>query len=99
VAHPQIFCNQVDQAPTAGIDYPGVKGISVTAGLLEATGNQVLQLRLEDNLIAGVLSDASLFANLGSGASGNAISVSKASAPGCSSTTFQLPCPLPIRRK
>jgi hypothetical protein len=82
VAHPQIFCNQVDQAPTAGIDYPGVKGISVTAGLLEATGNQVLQLRLEDNLVGGVLNDASLFADLGNGASGNSISMARTSAPG-----------------
>ena len=82
VAHPQIYCNQVDQAPTAGLDYPGIKGISVTAGLLEATGNQVLALRMENNLVGGVLNDTALFANLGTGASGNTISVSKISAPG-----------------
>lgn len=82
VAQPQIFCNQVDQAPTIGIDYPGIKGISVTAGLLEATGNRVLQLRMEDNLVGGVLNDVALFANLGSGASGNSISISSVSAPG-----------------
>ena len=82
VAHPQISCNQVDQAATAGLDYPGIKGISVTAGLLEATGNQVLQLRSENNLVGGVLNDTALFTNLGNGASGNSISVSKISAPG-----------------
>ena len=39
----QVFCNQVDQIPTLGLGYPGIKGITVTAGLLNATGNQVEQ--------------------------------------------------------
>jgi len=83
VAYPQIFCNRVDQAPTLGLDYPGIKGISVTAGLLDASRNQVLLLRLEDNLVGGVLNDAALFANLGSGAAGNSISTSRIPPGGC----------------
>jgi hypothetical protein len=74
----QISCNQVDQIPTLGLDYPGIKGITVTAGLLNATGNQVQQVHVEDNLIGGVLSDAAFFANLGDGASGNTISTTGA---------------------
>jgi hypothetical protein len=73
----------VDQIPTLGVTpASGIKGIDVTAGLDAASGNQVLALRMEDNLVGGVLNDASLFANLGSGASGNTISISKVSVPG-----------------
>jgi len=83
VAHPQIFCNQIDQLPTNGLATPsGVNGITVTAGLEAATGNQVLQVRVENNLIAGALGDASFFANVGDGASGNSISISRISTPG-----------------
>ena len=81
VSAAQISCNQVDQTPTFGVTpSSGIKGINVTAGLLNANGNQVQQLRVLDNLVGGVLGDASLFANL-SGASGNAISISQISAP------------------
>ena len=83
VAHPQIFCNQIDQLPTNGLATPsGVNGITVTAGLDAASGNLVQQVRVENNLIAGALSDASFFANLGDGASGNTMSISKVSVPG-----------------
>jgi hypothetical protein len=82
VSAAQIYCNQVDQIPTLGVTpASGIKGIDVTAGLDAATGNRV-QVRVENNLIAGVLNDASFFANLGDGASGNTISVSKISVPG-----------------
>jgi hypothetical protein len=74
----QIFCNQVDQIPTLGLDYPGIKGIDVTAGLLNATGNQMQQVHVEDNLIGGVLSGAAFFTNLGAGASANTISTTGA---------------------
>jgi len=74
VSAARIYCNQVDQIPTLGVTpASGIKGIDVTAGLDAAGGNQVLQVRVENNLIAGVLSDASFFANLGDGASGNSI--------------------------
>ncbi|MGA3018798.1 MAG: hypothetical protein ABSF62_16890 [Bryobacteraceae bacterium] len=83
VAHPQIFCNQLDQVATLGIaPSSGVQGINVAAGVDVATGNRVLGVRVENNLIAGVLNDASFFANLGDGASGNSISVSRILAPG-----------------
>ena len=89
VSDAQVSCNRVDQAPTIGLDYPGVKGINVTAGLLDATGNQVLQLRLENNLVGGVLNDTALFPNLGSGASGNTISGSRIPVPvGCDPRTL-----------
>jgi len=82
VAHPQIFCNQIDQLPALGLPpSSGIKGINVTAGFETATGNQVQEVRVENNLIAGVFSDAAFFANLGDGASGNAISGSRVSAP------------------
>jgi uncharacterized protein (TIGR03437 family) len=81
VSGAQIFCNQVDQTPTIAVQhgfYTGIKGINVAAGLLDATGNQVNQLSVYDNLVAGVLGDASLFANL-AGATGNTISISQIS--------------------
>jgi len=73
VSAAQIFCNQVGQTPRA---QSGIKGINVIAGQEDAHGNQVQQLYLKDNLVAGVLGDASLFPNLGDGASGNTISMS-----------------------
>jgi uncharacterized protein (TIGR03437 family) len=81
VSAAQISCNQLDQTPTLGLDFPGIQGIDVIAGLLAASGNQVQQLTVYDNLVAGVLGDASLFANLGSGASGNTISITQISGP------------------
>ena len=93
VSAAQIYCNQVDQIPTLGVTpASGIKGIDVTAGLDAATGNQVLQVRVENNLIAGALSDASFFANLGDGASGNSISGSRVSVPGsCDPRTPAMP--------
>ena len=83
VSAAQIFCNQVDQAPTISVQhgfYTGIKGINVATGILDAHGNQVNQLSVYDNLVAGVLGDASLFANLAA-ATGNTISISNISAP------------------
>lgn len=83
VSAAQIFCNQVDQAPTLGVTpSSGIKGITVAAGAgeLAASGNQV-QVSVVDNLVAGVLGDASLFANLESGASGNTMSITQISGP------------------
>jgi len=87
VSAAQIFCNQIDQAATAnqgGNSYPqGVESINVAAGV-DANGNQVQQLYIADNLVAGVLGNPSLFANLGAGASGNAISTSSSPTPAIS---------------
>jgi uncharacterized protein (TIGR03437 family) len=85
VAGAQIFCNQVDQIPTLGVTpSSGIKGINVVAGLDEASGNQVSQLYIADNLVAGVLGGASTFANLGTGGSGNTISTSASPTPAIS---------------
>lgn len=85
VSGAQIFCNQVDQAPTLALaPYPGVKGINVTAGVLSANGNQVQQLYVADNLIAGILSAASTPAYLGTSGSGNTISTSSTPTPAIS---------------
>lgn len=82
VAGAQIFCNQLDQIPTMGVmPSSGIKGINVVAGLDEASGNQVQQLLVIDNLVAGVLGGASNFSYLGSGGSGNTLSISQASTP------------------
>jgi hypothetical protein len=78
VAHPQIFCNQVDQIPNPNVaSTPETTGINVSAGVEVANGNLVLGARVENNLILGTLGDASFFPNLGTGTSGNSISVSK----------------------
>ena len=69
MAHPEILCNQVDQIPTL----PGITSIDVAGGVEVTIGNLVLDARVEDNLVGGVRNDASFFANLGDGASGNAI--------------------------
>jgi len=82
VSSAQIFCNELDQAATFGVTPgSGIEGINVAAGVDVAGGNQVQQLSVHDNLVAGVLDNASLFANLGSGASGNTISIADISSP------------------
>lgn len=76
--------NLVLDAPTLVSDgAPGVKGISVIGGTgplepgtpgfgsWQATGNTVSCVRVDGNLVAGVLDDFSLFDNVGAGASGN----------------------------
>jgi uncharacterized protein (TIGR03437 family) len=85
VSAAQIFCNQVDQIPTLGVTpSSGIQGINVAAGVDVASANQVQQLYVADNLVAGVLGGASLFANLGSGASGNTMSTSAGPTPAIS---------------
>jgi len=82
VAGAQIFCNQLDQIPTNGVTpASGIKGINVTAGLDLASGNQVQQLLVVDNLVAGVLGGFSIFPDLGSGGSGNTVSMAQVSTP------------------
>jgi uncharacterized protein (TIGR03437 family) len=77
VSSAQIYCNQIRQTPALfGPASSGIKGVNVMAGVDDAHGNQVQQLYVQNNLVAGVLGDASLFANLGDGASGNSISTS-----------------------
>ncbi len=78
VSAAQIFCNQLDQAPKAS---SGFKGINAVAGVDDANGSQVRQLLVVDNLVGGALGGASLLPYLGSGGSGNTISISQASAP------------------
>ncbi len=73
-----ISCNQLDQAATVALaPYTGIKGINVVAGMLNASGNQVQQLSIENNLVGGVLNDASFFTYLGAGGSGNSISLAE----------------------
>jgi uncharacterized protein (TIGR03437 family) len=85
VAGTQIFCNQLDQIPTLGVTpSSGIKGINVVAGLDEASGNQVQQAYIADNLVAGVLGGASTFASLDSAGSGNTISTSASATPAIS---------------
>ena len=85
VAEGQIFCNQVDQIPTLGVmPSSGIKGINVVAGLDEASGNQVQQVYVADNLVAGTLGGASTFSYLGSGGSGNTLTTSSRPTPAIS---------------
>src|ERR1035438_3037185 len=56
VSATQISCNQVDQAATVAVaPYSGIKGINVVAGMINASGNQVQKLVVENNLVGGVL--------------------------------------------
>jgi uncharacterized protein (TIGR03437 family) len=84
VSAAQIFCNQIDQAATAGPGGPypqGVESINIVAALMNANGNQVQQLSVYDNPVAGVLANPSLFTYLGNGGSGNSISILQPSGP------------------
>ena len=81
VSGAQIFCNQVDRAPPAS---SGAKGIDVAAGLDLASGNQVQQVYVADNLVAGALGGASVSAYLGTGGSGNSLSTSSSPTPAIS---------------
>jgi uncharacterized protein (TIGR03437 family) len=81
VSGAQISCNQVDQAPTLGLQFPGIQGIDVTAGMLNASGNQIQQPAVVNNLVAGALGGTSFFSYLGLGAPGNSISISGSSGP------------------
>ena len=75
-----ISCNQLDQAATVALaPYTGIKGINVVAGMLNASGNQVQQSSIGNNLVGGVLNDASFFTYLGAGGSGNSISLAEPS--------------------
>jgi uncharacterized protein (TIGR03437 family) len=56
----------------------------VVAGLDDASGNQVQQVYIADNLVAGSLGGASTFAYLGSGGSGNTLSTSTTPTPAIS---------------
>jgi len=85
VAGAQIFCNQVDQVPTNGVlPSSGIKGITVVAGVDDASGNQVQQVYIADNLVAGTLGGASTFSYLGSGGSGNTLTTSSVPTPAIS---------------
>jgi uncharacterized protein (TIGR03437 family) len=85
VSAAQIYCNQVDQIPTLGVTpSSGIQGINVAAGVDLATGNQVQQVYIADNLVAGVLGGASTFAYLGSGGSGNTLTTSTTPTPAIS---------------
>lgn len=85
VAGGQIFCNQVDQIPTLGVTpSSGIQGINVTAGLDDASGNQVQQVYVADNLVAGSLGGASTFSYLGTGGSGNTLTTAAGPTPAIS---------------
>jgi uncharacterized protein (TIGR03437 family) len=85
IAGAQIFCNQVDQIPTNGVlPSSGIKGINVVSGLDDASGNQVQQVFIADNLVAGTLGGASTFPYFGSGGSGNTLSTAANPTPAVS---------------
>jgi hypothetical protein len=89
IAGAQIFCNQVDQIPTNGIQpSSGIKGINVVSGYGDASGNQVQQVFIGENLLAGTLGDASTFAYLGSGGSGNILTTSSIGTPAISTVAI-----------
>jgi uncharacterized protein (TIGR03437 family) len=78
----QISCNLLDQPATVALTpYSGIKGITVVSGMMNASGNQVPQLSVENNLVGGVLNDASLFAYLGTTGSANSMSLAGPSGP------------------
>ena len=85
IAGAQIFCNQLDQIPTQGVlPSSGIKGINVAAGEDRANENQVQQLYVADNTVAGVLGGASTSAYLGSGGSANTLTTASRPTPAIS---------------
>jgi hypothetical protein len=75
----------VDQNPTLGVTASsGIKGINVTAGVDLASGNQVQQLYVADNLVAGTLGGASISTYFGSGGAGNTVTTSAIPTPAIS---------------
>jgi uncharacterized protein (TIGR03437 family) len=85
IAGAQISCNQIDQIPTLGIaPSSGINGVNVVSGLDDASGNQVEQVYIANNLVAGTLGGASTFASLGSGGSGNTLTQASGPTPAIS---------------
>jgi hypothetical protein len=73
VAPVTITCNEISHAPTLDPNHPGIKGISLIGGVVEATGNSVASPLLSNNDVAGVLDDQSRLTNVGPGTSANTV--------------------------
>lgn len=73
IARLTVSCNRLAADPH---DYPSTR---VVGGFLNATGNRIEHLVLEDNLVRGVLDDFTVEENSGPGATGNWVQVDPAS--------------------
>lgn len=72
VSRVEISCNRVVSNPGNFYEVERA-GIIVIGEFSYARGNRVEHIRLDDNLVAGVLNDVSVLANLRIGASGNIV--------------------------
>lgn len=72
----ELLGNIVLRTPVPGafVD-PQAKGITLTGGLGKATGNSVTCVTLANNLVMGVVNDVAVLPNVGTGASGNSVSL------------------------
>jgi hypothetical protein len=72
VSNIEVRGNVVAHAPTPGIiDYAGAKGIALTGGFGNTTGNSVKSVTIQGNTVAGVADDFSVRSNVEAGATGN----------------------------
>ena len=76
VSHVEVWCSLARTAPTSGGSTPSsFKGITVSGGINGATSNVVQGVRLQDNLVAGVLNDVTVQDNSPDGSTGNTASL------------------------
>jgi uncharacterized protein (TIGR03437 family) len=78
VSRAEVWCNRIAATPTdLFLRGSGYKGINIVGGASGATDNRVDQVRIEGNLVAGILNDYSTFlnfANFVNGTTGNTVS-------------------------
>jgi len=83
----QIICNLITSNPTStfGLNQPP-KGITVIGGY-DASGNTVKDLLVNGNLVAGILDDLMVAANVGQSSSGNMVAFVSSSLTTTTTTT------------
>ncbi|MBI3681383.1 MAG: hypothetical protein HY235_13445 [Acidobacteria bacterium] len=82
ISNVQIWCNQVARPPAlAGDPFADMAGITLAGGVSGATGNRIRDVRVQDNLVAGVLDVVSVHDNPADGSSGNIVRLDTAPAP------------------
>lgn len=82
ISRVEAWCNVVRQPPDRNTPaLQGLKGVAAIGGFYGAVDNRLDQIRLTDNLVAGILDDYSVVTNLDQRSSGNSVSVLQTSKP------------------
>jgi len=72
----RIWCNSIAENPIMLEQYfPGIKGINLVGGWGKAQDNRVEYVYIEDNLVAGVDDEFSIFENIGENSQGNSVNL------------------------